>query len=215
MSVTPAANFLSELLPSTGEVPLVHPSEGYLGFRKDGLAASGPDREVEEGYEKGFADGIAKAKEELDEVLASQQLERESQETTARLRLMQDGIEGLLKKLAEQQKEKASAVQSMVSEVLRSLIEKGALSAAMAQIEGLVERELDGKTNARIQLRGPENIVSELAEQLTTHDFDVDVIVADVERDSNFEVQVQVQIDSSVIRTRLSDWKQAMEGLLK
>lgn len=208
MSVTPIANILSELSPTTGDVPFLDSNEGCFDDSVV-LSKSKLDRQLEESYEKGFTDGVSKAKEEADE---TRQRESKRLEAQARLNLIQESIDGLVKDFFVQQKEESLAMQSMVSEVLKELIENNALSAAVNKIEKLIERELDGRTNARIQLFGPEPTVSEIADRLTMHNFDVAVSSSDV--GSAQDLDVQVQIGSTLIRSRLSEWKQTMAELL-
>ncbi|MGH1418925.1 MAG: hypothetical protein ACRBCJ_08720 [Hyphomicrobiaceae bacterium] len=167
------------------------------------------EHRLEESYEKGFADGVSKAKKEASETRRS---EHERQETQARLSLIQERIDGLVEEIIAQQKEKTLAIESMVSGVLKELIDEKGMLAAVRKIEGSIERELDGRTNTRIQLSGPEPIVSELADRLTMKNFAVDVSHSDIETASVLDVQVQ--IGSTLIRSRLSEWKQTMAELL-
>ena len=100
----------------------------------------------------------------------------------------------------------AANVESACLRLFSAVMERDLAQAAATGISGEITREIEGGFAGTIKITGPERLLSRIRETLGDVDNQVDYDVSD-------DIDIKVQMDNSILMTRLSEFFQNTRGL--
>ncbi|WP_320200936.1 hypothetical protein RMR16_001000 [Agrobacterium sp. rho-13.3] len=179
-------------------------------FENDWLSEPEVSIDLEEEKRKAFAAGEEAGKRqaldthevELEALRASHQQELEAMRT----RYEEEIAMHLATSVTSMKKAITEHAETVCFRLFSTVMEREFADKASTEVAAQIVREIEGGFAGTIKIMGPELLLSKIREHLQTVDNHIDY-------DVNADIDVQVQLDNSVLMTRLSEFFQTVRGL--
>ncbi len=139
---------------------------------------------------------------ELEALKAQHQQELEAQ----RVRFEEEIAGHLATSVISMKQAIASNVEDACFKLFANLMERDTAERAASELSQQVLREIEGGFAGTIRISGPDRLLTKMREDLRDVDNHVDY-------DASDDIDIQVQMDSSVLMTRLAEFFQTLRGL--
>ncbi|KQZ97672.1 hypothetical protein ASD74_11010 [Rhizobium sp. Root564] len=179
-------------------------------FESDWAAAPEPLVDLEEEKRKAFEDGEQSARQTLEEShqaeLDALKLRHEEELEAQRVRFEEEIAGHLATSVITMKQVMNEHVEAACLNVLSQFVEQELAQKTAAEMAAQVLREIRDGYAGTVKISGPEQLLSKMRKGLEEIDHPVDYEVSD-------DIDIQVQMDNSVLMTRLSEFFQGLRGL--
>lgn len=200
----------SQFVPPEVPAPAFEVETPVSAFESDWLSEPEIAVDVEEEKRKAFADGEEAARQEAmaahEDALAAMRALHDEEMAAMRTRYEEEIATHLATSVISMKRAIADHVEQACLRLFSTVMERDLAIQAASQLSAQIIAEIEGGFAGTIKVTGPEPLLSRMREELgqTDHHIDYDV--------SN-DIDIKVQLDGSILMTRLSEFFQSVRGL--
>lgn len=192
-----------ELAPLALEMP-------SLSFESEWDAEPEPVVDLEEEKRKAAAEAEEateqRLQEEHDSRLEALKQEHEQELEAQRIRFEEEIAGHLATSVTTMKQAIAQNIEDVCLKLFTDLMERDLAENAASELAAKVVREIEGGFAGAIKVSGPDRLLTKMREALRDVDNHIDY-------DASDDIDIQVQMDSSVLMTRLAEFFQTLRGL--
>lgn len=200
----------SQFVPPEVPAPVFEVETPVSAFESDWLSEPEVTVDVEEEKRKAFADGEEAARQEAvashEAALASMRAEHAEELAAMRTRYEEEIATHLATSVISMKQTIASHVEQACLRLFLTVMERDLAAKAASELAAQIIVEIEGGFAGTIKITGPEALLSRMRDELGATDRQIDYDISN-------DIDVKVQLDGSILMTRLSEFFQSVRGL--